>query len=105
MNADLATLSDTDGTAGTDTITVNATDSFGNGATQRRRSSHGDGAPAIAAPAAETIGVGQAAAIPGGGLTESGNTGERDLHGDLADSNGVLSVTGADALPATARTS
>ena len=33
VNADLATLSDTDGTAGADTITVNASDSLGNAAT------------------------------------------------------------------------
>ena len=32
VNTDLATLRDTDSTAGADTITVNATDSFGNSA-------------------------------------------------------------------------
>jgi hypothetical protein len=35
LNSDLATLKDTDSTSGSDTITVNATDSFGNAATQQ----------------------------------------------------------------------
>ena len=35
MNADLATLTDTDGTRGSDPITLTATDSFGNTATQQ----------------------------------------------------------------------
>jgi len=35
LNSDLATLSDTDGTAGSDTITLNASDSLGNKATQQ----------------------------------------------------------------------
>jgi hypothetical protein len=35
VNSDLATLTDKDGTAGSDTITLNATDSFGNAATQK----------------------------------------------------------------------
>ena len=35
LNIDLATLKDTDGTAGPDTITVNASDSFGNIATTK----------------------------------------------------------------------
>ena len=35
VNSDLGTLSDTDGTAGSDTITVSASDSFGNSATQQ----------------------------------------------------------------------
>ncbi len=35
MNSDLGTLSDTDGTAGSDSLVVNATDSFGNKATQQ----------------------------------------------------------------------
>ena len=74
MNADLGTLSDTDGTAGpTDTITVNATDSFGNVATQHDRG-HGERAAGDHGAGAETIGVGKAALIPGGSLTESGNT-------------------------------
>ena len=33
MNSDLGTLTDTDDTTGSDTITVNAKDSFGNSAT------------------------------------------------------------------------
>jgi hypothetical protein len=36
VNADLTTLSDKDATSGSDTITLNATDSFGNSATQKQ---------------------------------------------------------------------
>ena len=60
-------------TAGSDTITLNASDSFGNAATAATIAVTVNGAPSIAAPASETIGVDQAATIAGVSLSESGN--------------------------------
>ena len=64
VNSDLATLTDTDATAGSDTITVNASDSFGNTRHAQTIAVTVNGLPAITAPSAQTVGVGQAAAIP-----------------------------------------
>ena len=94
----LDTLSDTDGTAGSDTITVNASDSFGNVATQTMTAITVNGLPAITAPTLATIGVGKAASIPGGSLTESGNTTGETFTVTVADTNGLLSVTAGAAM-------
>ena len=82
MNSDLGTLKDSDGTAGPDTITVNASDSFGNSATAATIAVTANGAPVIAVPGAQTVALGTATAIAGVSLAESGNTGQRDLHGN-----------------------
>ena len=89
----LGTLSDTDSTPGTDTITVNATDGFGNVATQTTTTITVNGEPVITAPTAETIGVGKAALIPGGSLTESGTTAGETFTVIVADTDGLLTVT------------
>ena len=89
----LGTLSDTDSTPGTDTITVNATDGFGNVATQTTTTITVNGDPVITAPTAETIGVGKAALIPGGSLTESGTTAGETFTVIVADTDGLLTVT------------
>ena len=94
----LGTLSDTDGTAGSDTITVNASDSFGNVATQTMTAITVNGLPAITAPTPATIRVGKAASIPGGSLTESGNTTGETFTVTVADTNGLLSVTAGAAM-------
>src|SRR6185437_8642834 len=50
VNTDLAGLHDTDGTAGSDPITLNASDSFGNAATQQQIAVTVNGLPVIAVP-------------------------------------------------------
>src|SRR6185312_8766975 len=92
VNAALATLSDTDTTAGTDTITFNAVDVFGNTALQQTTAITVNGDPVVAPPGAATIGVGQAAAIAGASLSESGDTSDETFTVTVADTNGVLSV-------------
>ena len=94
VNSDLSTLQDTDGTAGTDTIKVNAVDSFNNTATQQTVAVTVNNVPMITVPGAQTIGVGQAAAITGVSLSESGNTTGETFTVTLSDTNGVLSATG-----------
>ena len=74
LNSDLGTLKDTDGTAGPDTITVNASDSFGNAATAATIAVTANGAPVIAVPGAQTVALGTATAIAGVSLAESGTT-------------------------------
>jgi hypothetical protein len=93
----LGTLSDTDGTLGSDSITVNATDSFGNVATQTTTAITVNGLPAITRPTPTTIGVGKAAAIPGGSITETGNTTGETFTLTVADTNGLLTVTAGGA--------
>ena len=82
MNSDLGTLKDTDGTAGPDTITLNASDSFGNSATAATIAVTVNGAPVITVPGAETLGDRPATAIAGVSLAETGSDGRRDVHGD-----------------------
>ena len=89
--------------AASDTITLNASDSFGNSATAQTIAVTVNGLPVITAPTAETIGVGKAAAIcrrqPDGERQHDG----RDLHGDgsryqraaVGDRAGVSSATAA----------
>ena len=95
VNADLATLTDTDGTAGTDNITVTATDGFGNStAAATTFDVTVAGLPVIAPQtAAQTIGVNQSTLIPGVSLTESNNTATETFTVTLADTHGVLSAT------------
>jgi hypothetical protein len=95
VNADLATLTDTDGTAGTDNITVTATDGFGNStAAATTFDVTVAGLPVIAPPTApQTIGVNQPTLIPGVSLNESNNTATETFTVTLADTHGVLSAT------------
>src|SRR6185437_10279937 len=95
VNAALATLSDADTTAGTDTITFNAVDVFGNTALQQTTAITVNGDPVVTAGAATTIGVGQAAAIAGPSLSESGDTSGETFTVTVADTDGALSVSGA----------
>ena len=96
LNSDLGTLKDSDGTAGPDTITVNASDSFGNGATAQTIAVTANGVPVIAVPGAQTVALGTATAIAGVSLAETGNTtGSETFTVTLKDSNGLLSASGA----------
>ena len=63
-----------DATTPSDTITVNASDRFGNKATADQIAVTVNGLPVITAPAAATVGVGQSTSISGVSLAESGNT-------------------------------
>ncbi len=94
LNSDLATLSDTDSTAGSDSLVVNATDSFNNKASQQTIAVTATGAPVIAVPGAQTLGVNQAAAITGVSVSESGATAGETFTVTLSDSTGVLTASG-----------
>ena len=74
MNADLASLKDSNGTAGSDSITITASDSFNNTATSQATAVTVNELPVITPASAQTIGVGQDTAISGISLAESGNT-------------------------------
>ena len=95
LNSDLASLKDTNGTAGTDAIAVTVTDSFGNVGTQTIDVTVA-AVPVIAAVSAQTIGVGQPAiGIAGGNVTESGAASGETFSVELKDNSGLLSATGA----------
>jgi hypothetical protein len=96
VNADLATLTDTDDTTLPDTITINASDSLGNTAAQQQIAVTVNGLPTITAPATTTLGIGRARSIGGVSLSESGDTSNETFTVTVADTNGVLSAsTGA----------
>ena len=98
MNSDLGTLKDSDGTAGPDTITVNASDSFGNGAAAADDCGNGERGAGDAETGAQTVALGTATAIAGVSLAESGKTrGSETFTVTLKDSNGLLSASGATA--------
>ena len=67
----LTTLTDKDSVAAADTITVNATDQFGNTASAGSIAVTVNGLPVIAVPGPVTAGVGKALSISGVGLSES----------------------------------
>jgi hypothetical protein len=95
VSSDLATLTDQDGTIGSDAITLNAVDSFGNTAAEQTIAVTVNGLPVITAPASTTVGVGKAHAISGVSLSESGNTTGETFTVTVADRYGDLSVTGS----------
>ena len=93
VNADLATLQDTDPTPGPDTITVNVTNSLGNSATAQTIAVLANGPPVIVVPTTpQAAGVNQAATISGVSITESGNTTGETFTVTLSDSTGQLSA-------------
>jgi hypothetical protein len=97
VNADLATLSDSDGSPPSDTLTITATDSLGNSAvpdTVAITVKQVSLTPVITAPAAVTIGAGHATTISGLSLAETGNTNGETFTVTLTDANGLLSDSG-----------
>jgi hypothetical protein len=100
VNSDLATLTDTEATTAADTITLNASDSFGNKAPPQTIavSVTGPPVPVISAPSAATVGVGQAGAISGVSISESNTTSGETFTVTLADTNGLLARPGAGSL-------
>ena len=91
LNADLTTLTDTDGTAGTDNITVTVTDHFGNTTTETIDVTVA-AAPTISAVAAQTIGINQLHAISVGTVAEANGT--ETFTATLTDTHGVLAASG-----------
>ena len=94
VNADLATLSDTDPSSGSDPITLTATDSFGNRATTQTIAVTASGGPVLTVPGAQTIALNHATAIAGVSLAESGSTGDETFTVTLTDTHGLLSASG-----------
>jgi hypothetical protein len=97
VNADLTTLKDTDGTLGSDsdTITLTATDSAGDNASQQIDVTV-NGLPSITVPEAQSVAPNTTIAIAGVGLSETGNINGETFTVTLTDSNtnGDLSATG-----------
>ena len=94
VSAALGTLGDTDGTAGSDTITLNTTDSFGNAAAQTTTAITVNGLPVITAPTVATVAQNTATTISGVSVSETGNTttsGET-FTAVVADGAGVLTA-------------
>ena len=82
--------------SGADTLTVNATDSFGNAAVQQSVPVTVNGLPALTAPTTATVSLGGASAISGVSVTESGNltsAGAPQVTVTLSDTHGLLSVS------------
>ncbi len=94
VNADLATLKDTDTGVGADTITVKATDSLGNKAATQTVAVMAAGLPVISVPQAKLAGAGKAVAVAGIGLAETDNTAGETFTVTLSDTAGLLSATG-----------
>ena len=94
VNSDLTTLQDLEAAAGSDTIHITATDSFGNSAAAKDVAVTVNGLPVLATPASEVFGQGQASAVSGVTLSETGNTAGETFTVTLADTAGNLSATG-----------
>jgi VCBS repeat-containing protein len=93
VNSDLATLTDTNATAGSDPITLTATDGLGNSAAPQTISVTVNDVPVITVPPeAQTFGVNEATEISGIHLSETGNTSGEIFTVTLTDSHGVLSA-------------
>ena len=74
LNSDLGDAEGDRRHGGPDTITVNASDSFGNSATAKTIAVTANGVPVIAVPGTQTVALGTATAIAGVSVAESGNT-------------------------------
>ena len=94
VNAELATLSDTDPSSGSDTITLTAKDSFGNSAQQQTIAVTTSGLPVLTAPSTATVALNQATKITGVSLAESGSSSDETFTVTLSDGQGKLSVSG-----------
>ena len=94
VNTDLAALHDTDAAAGADLITLNATDSFGNLASQTITVGVDPLQPVLMVPGAQTLQQGNTVAIAGVSLAETNNTVGETFTVALTDAHGALSVSG-----------
>jgi len=94
VSADLKTLTDTEAVAGSDTITISATDSFGAVAKPVSVAVTVDGPPVITAPADTTLAEGVATTIKGVALHQSGDVLGETFAVVLADTSGTLGASG-----------
>ncbi len=94
VTADLATLKLSEASAGSDTLTITASDSLGNKAKAAHVAITTNSPPAITAPSSATLTAGQAGAITGVSLSESGNTTGETFTVKLSDATGLLSAKG-----------
>jgi hypothetical protein len=95
VNAALATLSDTESVAGSDTIVVNATDSLGDSAGPVDIAVSALG-PVITAPPTLVLTFDQTTAVPGVSLTDTANAANETYTVTISDADGTLSATGAN---------
>ena len=93
VNGDLATLTFLDASAGSDTITLGATDDLGAVAVQKTVTITSNAPPAITVPAALSVGQSIATAIAGISITDAASSGAVTV--SLTDTAGTLSATGA----------
>src|SRR5438034_1136643 len=77
-----------------DTITLNASDSFGNSATQQTIAVTASGAPVITVPGAQTLGIRSEERRVGKEGRERGKTHGENLTATGTETEGVLSATG-----------
>ena len=94
VNADLATLTDSEAGAGSDTLSITASDSLGNAATPGNVALTINGPPSISAPSSETFGQGRTTAVSGISIAEAGNLSGETFTVTLSDTMGLLSATG-----------
>jgi hypothetical protein len=95
VNAALATQSDTESTAGSDTIVVTASDSLGNTAGPADIVVSAAG-PVIEAPPTLALTFDHLTAVPGVSLTDTANTANETYTVTISDAHGTLSATGSD---------
>ncbi len=96
INADLTTLTDDDPAAGSDRITINARDSFGNKANRQFIAVTVNGRPTIRAPARVVLDYASPTgdAISGVSIAETGNTASGEIFTVvLTDRHGILSAS------------
>jgi len=94
VNADLATLTDDNATAGKDGIKITATDSLGQSAAAVSAPVTVNDPPAIAAPTSATLTQGKAGAIAGVAISETGSLTGVVFTVSLSDADGLLSASG-----------
>ncbi len=95
VNAALATLADTEATAGSATIVVNATDSLGDSAGPVDIAVSAPG-PVITGPPTLALTFDQLTAVPGVSLTDPTNAANETYTVTVSDAHGILSATGSN---------
>ena len=94
INAALATLMDTEGASGTDTITVTAGDGRGGTAVPGNIALTISGVPTLSGPASLVVGQGQSVTVPGLNLTEKNTTKGESFTVTVSDLTGILTDAG-----------
>ena len=102
MNADLATLTDTDASASPDTIELSAVDSLGYIAAPAAIDVSVTGLPVISAPSSTTIALGVPDTFIGVSLSENGALADETFTVTVSDTSGDLTATGTGVSSASA---